>query len=156
MLTISDAGSRGERADTSGDAIAEWTSARGFALAERRLVPDDSVAIVRALVELADRDLADVVISTGGTGLTPRDVTPEATRAALTREAPGIAEAIRAEALGRFPRAALSRGMAGVRGKTLIINLPGSLGGVRDGLAVLERWLEHAVDLVRGERTDHA
>ena len=155
VLTISDAGARGERADTSGDAIVAWLSTRGFALADRRLVPDDTVAIVRALAEWADRDVADLVLSTGGTGLTERDVTPEATRAVLTREAPGIAEALRAEALSRFPRAALSRGIAGVRGKTLIVNLPGSPGGVKDGLAVLERWIEHAVELVRGERTDH-
>ena len=155
VLTISDAGARGERADTSGDAIVAWVEAHGFALADRLLVPDESVDIVRALMEWTDRDTADVVLTTGGTGLTPRDITPEATRAVLTREAPGIAEALRLEALPRFPRAALSRGVAGVRGKTLIINLPGSLGGVRDGLAVLERWLTHAVDLVRGDRTDH-
>lgn len=129
--------------------------AHGFALAGRLLVPDETVDIVRAIVDWADRDAADVVLTTGGTGLTERDVTPEATRAALTREAPGISEALRMEAIGRFPRAALSRGTAGVRGKTLVINLPGSIGGVRDGLAVLERWLPHAVDLVRGERTDH-
>jgi molybdopterin adenylyltransferase len=155
VLTISDAGARGEREDTSGDAIVAWVEARGFALADRRLVPDDTVDIARTLMEWADRDSADVVLSTGGTGLTGRDVTPEATRSVLTREAPGIAEALRAEALERFPRAALSRVTAGVRGRTLIINLPGSIGGVRDGLAVLERWIEHAVDLVRGERTDH-
>jgi cyclic pyranopterin phosphate synthase len=129
--------------------------ARGFALAGRLLVPDETVDIVRALMAWADQDMADVVLTTGGTGLTARDVTPEATRAALTREAPGISEALRMEAIERFPRAALSRGTAGVRGKTLVINLPGSIGGVRDGLAVLERWLPHAVELVRGQRTDH-
>jgi molybdenum cofactor synthesis domain-containing protein len=155
VLTISDAGHRGERADSSGDRIAEWTAARGFELAGRKLVPDDPVEIVRALLEWADGGAVDVILTTGGTGLTPRDVTPEATRAALEREAPGIAEALRVSALGKFPRAALSCGLAGVRGKTLIVNLPGSPGGVADGLAVLEQWIEHAVEMVRGERTEH-
>jgi molybdenum cofactor synthesis domain-containing protein len=155
ILTISDAGHRGERADTSGDAIAGWVSERGYQLAARALVPDETVEIVRTLLAWADAGLTDLILTTGGTGLTPRDITPEATRTVLEREAPGIAEALRASVLGTFPRAALSRGLAGVRGRTLIINLPGSPGGVKDGLVVLERWIEHAVDLVRGERTDH-
>jgi molybdopterin adenylyltransferase len=155
VLTISDAGARGERADTSGDAIVGWVSSLGFTLAARSLVPDETGAITRALAGWADRDEADLVVTTGGTGLTPRDITPEATRAVLDREAPGIAEAIRAEALARFPRAALSRGLAGVRGKTLILNLPGSTGGVNDGLVVLTRWIHHAVALVRGENPEH-
>ena len=95
------------------------------------------------------------MLTTGGTGLAPRDVTPEATRVALEREAPGIAERIRALSLERFPRAALARGLAGVRARTLIINLPGSTGGVRDGLAALEPIIEHAVAITRGERTEH-
>jgi molybdopterin adenylyltransferase len=155
VLTISDAGARGERADSSGDRIVEWIAARGFELAGRGLVPDDTVEIVRALLEWADGGSCDVILTTGGTGLTPRDVTPEATRAALEREAPGIAEALRGAALATFPRAALSRGLAGVRGKTLIVNLPGSPGGVRDGLTVLDGFLEHAVNMVRGEHTEH-
>ena len=155
ILTISDAGHRGDRQDTSGDAIAAWAAERGYTLAARALVPDETDRIAAALCDWADADRADLILTTGGTGLTARDVTPEATRAVLDKEAPGIAEALRAEALGRFPRAALSRGTAGVRGKTLIVNLPGSPGGVKDGLMVLDRWLEHAVELVRGERTDH-
>ncbi|NOT07648.1 MAG: MogA/MoaB family molybdenum cofactor biosynthesis protein, partial [Gemmatimonadales bacterium] len=134
VLTVSDAGARTSRADTSGDAIAQWMSSRGYALAARALVPDETLAITRTLIEWADGGRADLILTTGGTGLTPRDLTPEATRAALDREAPGIAEALRAGALPRFLRAALSRGLAGVRGKTLIINLPGSPGGVADGL----------------------
>ena len=156
ILTVSDAGSRGERTDSSGDRIVAWAEARGFSVAARKLVPDETVEIVRALLELCDDTECDVVLTTGGTGLTARDITPEATRTVLEREAPGIAEALRVTALSRFPRAALSRGVAGVRGRTLIVNLPGSPGGVADGLAVLEQWIEHAVALVRGEKTDHS
>jgi molybdopterin adenylyltransferase len=155
ILTISDAGSRGERADGSGDAIAAWVAERGYDLAERDLVPDETGRIAAALIAWADGDRADLVLTTGGTGLTPRDVTPEATRAVLEKEAPGIAEALRMAVYPRFPRAALSRGTAGVRGRTLIINLPGSTGGVNDGLAVLEGLVDHAVELVRGKRTGH-
>jgi molybdopterin adenylyltransferase len=155
VLTISDAGSRGERADTSGDAIVAWAQTHGFDLTERDLVSDETGSIAGTLLAWADGDRADLILTTGGTGLTPRDVTPEATRAILDKEAPGIAEALRMAVYPRFPRAALSRGTAGVRGRTLIVNLPGSTGGVNDGLAVLEGLVEHAVELVRGERAGH-
>ena len=155
ILTVSDAGSRGERADASGDLIASWAKERGYSLTERALVPDETGRIAAVLAEWADGNRADVILTTGGTGLTARDVTPEATRAVLEKEAPGIAEALRMSAYPRFPRAALSRGLAGVRAHSLIVNLPGSLGGVRDGLAVLNDLVEHAVELVTGVKTGH-
>jgi molybdenum cofactor synthesis domain-containing protein len=156
VLTISDAGARGERADTSGDAAAEWVRAAGGTLVSRALVPDDTVAIVRRLLAWCDDDDIALVLTTGGTGLSPRDVTPEATRAVIEREAPGIAERLRAVTGASFPRAALSRGVAGVRGRSLIVNLPGSTSGVRDCLAAFEPIARHAVDIVRGGTTDHS
>jgi molybdenum cofactor synthesis domain-containing protein len=155
VLTISDAGARGERADTSGDAVAQWAAERGYLLAGRALVSDDSVAIVRQLIVWCDGDAADLVLTTGGTGLSPRDNTPEATRAVLEREAEGIAERLRVACIESFPRAALSRGVAGSRNRTLIVNLPGSPGGVRDALHALVPVVDHAVSIVRGDKTDH-
>ncbi|MDZ4674370.1 MAG: MogA/MoaB family molybdenum cofactor biosynthesis protein [Gemmatimonadota bacterium] len=155
ILTVSDAGSRGERADQSGDRIAAWTRDHGGVEIRRALVPDETARIAAHLVEWSDSGEVDLILTTGGTGLTPRDLTPEATRAVLEREAPGLAEALRADAIPRFPRAALSRGVAGIRGRTLIINLPGSIGGVSDGLRVLAAVVHHAVDMVRGELTRH-
>jgi molybdenum cofactor synthesis domain-containing protein len=156
ILTVSDAGARGERADTSGDAIAQWTEARGYAVAQRELVADDVVAIVSCLTQWADAGAADLILTTGGTGLSPRDVTPEATRAVIERDAPGIAERLRALYLTSFPRAALSRGISGTRGRTLIVNLPGSPKAVRDSLVALEPIVDHAISILRGETTDHA
>lgn len=156
VLTVSDAGSRGERADASGAAIAEWAADRGDEITCRSIVADESGAIVAQLLEWCDADQADLVLTTGGTGLALRDVTPEATRAVIEREAPGLAERIRLSSLVSFPRAALSRGVAGVRHRTLIVNLPGSTGGVRDALVALDPIIAHGVAIVRGERTDHS
>ena len=155
ILTISDLGAVGQRADTSGDAILAWAAARGYEVVVKSVVADETDRIAGKLARWADSGEVDVVLTTGGTGLTVRDVAPEATAAILEREAPGIAEALRASAGPKFPRAWLSRGRAGTRGRTLIVNLPGSTSGVTDGLAVLEGILEHAVELVTGEKTSH-
>ena len=155
ILTISDLGAVGQRADTSGDAILDWAVGRGYEVVVRSVVADETDRIAGKLARWADSGEVDVALTTGGTGLTERDVTPEATAAILEREAPGIVEAMRAGSGPGFPRAWLSRGRAGTRGKTLIVNLPGSTRGVKEGLAVLEQVLDHAVDLLTGN-TEHA
>jgi molybdopterin adenylyltransferase len=152
VLTVSDRVSRGEADDTSGDILAELLAADGYAV-ERRIVPDEAAEIAAAIEELATA--AAVVITTGGTGLAPRDVTPEATRTVLQREAPGIAEALRADSIAKTPHGLLSRGVAGVLGSTLVVNLPGSPGGCRDGYAVLRPALGHALSILRDEPTRH-
>lgn len=155
ILTVSDSAALGEREDLSGLAIREWALARGDEIAAEQMLPDDAGVISSLLISWTDRGLADVVLTTGGTGLAPRDVTPEATLQVIQREAPGIAEALRFTAFARVPNAVLSRGVSGVRGKTLIINLPGSPRAVREGLEVLDQVLNHAVAILRGETTSH-
>lgn len=154
-MTVSDSSFTGGRRDTSGDAIAEWCAGRGDTVVVRDVVADDTSKIVPLLVAHCDLGLVDVVLTTGGTGLSPRDVTPEATRAVIDREAQGIAEYLRAASFEGFPRAALSRGVAGVRAATLMVNLPGSTSGVRDSLVALERIVDHAVDVLSGKVTRH-
>ncbi len=148
MLTVSDGVHAGEREDASGAVLAELLGEEDFDLV-RRVVPDDRDRIAEAIVELSSDAL--LILTTGGTGFAPRDVTPEATRTVLDRDAPGIAEAIRADALARTPHALLSRGVAGLRGATLIVNLPGSPGGCRDGFAVIRPALRHGLELAAGE-----
>jgi molybdopterin adenylyltransferase len=152
VLTVSDGVAEGTREDESGSLLAALLGEEGYEV-ERRVVPDDRDAIAEAIAELAED--AAVVLTTGGTGLGPRDVTPEATGDVLERVAPGVAEALRADSLAKTPHALLSRGLAGVRGRALVVNLPGSPGGCRDGFEVLRPALKHAVELLAGEPTAH-
>ena len=155
VLTLSDKGARGEREDTSGAAIRELLAPLGATVERYAVLPDDEDGIAEALREWADAGDLELIVTTGGTGLAPRDVTPEATLRVLERQAPGLAELMRAEGLRHTPMAALSRAVAGVRGQTLIVNLPGSEKGVRESLNVLLPLLPHALQTLRGAAGDH-
>jgi molybdopterin adenylyltransferase len=155
ILTISDKGSRGERYDGSGAAIQDRVSILGDRVIRYDIVPDEVDIIRHRLIEWADAGDVDVILTTGGTGLGPRDVTPEATLPILDKVVPGIPEAMRMETIGKTPSAILSRAVAGVRKRCLIINLPGSPGGVRETLEVIIPAITHAVEIITGRVTEH-
>jgi molybdenum cofactor synthesis domain-containing protein len=155
VLTLSDKGSRGEREDESGRVVREMLAALGEVV-RYQVIPDEEELIVSTLVEWVDLDAVDLVVTTGGTGLTPRDVTPEATARVIEREIPGMAEAMRMASLAKTPHAMLSRALAGVRRSSLIINLPGSPKGVRENLEVVLPALEHALLKLKGDPSECA
>ena len=156
VITVSDACFRGEREDTSGKTLVQLLTDASADIVETRILSDDLDPLAGSLQRFADRDDVNLIITTGGTGLGPRDNTPEATQSVIEREAPGIAEAIRAESLKATPMAMLSRGICGVRSGTLIINLPGSPKAVRESFSVIAPVLSHALDLLAGKTTHHA
>jgi molybdopterin adenylyltransferase len=155
ILTVSDKGARGERADTSGEAIREMVASLEATVEHYEVVPDEEEVIASRLRKWADETGLDLILTSGGTGVSPRDVTPEATLAVVERLVPGMAEAMRQEGLRYTPMAMLSRAVVGVRGHTLIVNMPGSERGVRQSLAHLLPVLSHAVEMLRGEAGDH-
>ena len=153
ILTVSDGVARGSRRDESGAALEAWAAKNGHVVARREIVPDDATSIASLISDFCDSCEVYVVLSTGGTGFTDRDVTPEATLGVLHRLAPGIPEALRASGAERNPYSLLSRGVAGIRARTLVVNLPGSQNAVRDATDLLDGILNHAVQLLRGDST---
>ena len=156
VLTISDKGSQGKRRDESGETAAAMLENHGFQVAEKKIIPDDQKQIAKSLTEWVDSQKLSLIITSGGTGLSPTDVTPQAMKEIIDYEVPGIAEAMRAASMSQTPHAMLSRAIAGVRGTCLIINLPGSPGGVKDNLSVVLPALEHALSKLGGDTSDCA
>jgi len=156
VITISDKGSRGERADESGGEIISALENMGISVIERMIIPDEIPRIKDALIEYADRKNLALILTTGGTGVSPRDLTPDATREVIDREIPGMAEAMRHASMSVTPHAMISRAMAGIRGRSLIINLPGSPRGARENLAVILPALKHAIEKINGDESDCA
>ena len=156
VITVSDACSRGERVDESGAALVELLKEAGARIVATEILSDDLMPLASKLMEYAARVDVNLIVTTGGTGVAPRDNTPEATRAVIEREAPGLAEAMRVKTLEQTPMAMISRGVCGVRGHTLIVNLPGSPAGVRECFAVIRNVLPHALSLLAGQPHSHA
>jgi molybdopterin adenylyltransferase len=154
VITVSDKGSRGEREDKSGLEIVNALESLGIQVNHTRIIPDEEELIFQALLEYADTQQLDLILTTGGTGVSPRDVTPDATLRVIDKEVPGMAEAMRRESAAITPHAMISRAVAGIRGRSLIINLPGSPKGVRENLAVVLPALRHAVEKIKGDESD--
>ncbi len=154
ILTLSDKGSKGERQDESGALIRELIGSVGTVVEHYAVLPDERPLITDTLIRLCDSGSIDLILTTGGTGVAPRDVTPEATRAVIDRELPGMAEAMRAESLKKTPHAMISRAVAGIRNRTLIVNLPGSPKAVRENLSVILPALVHAIEKIKGDPSD--
>jgi molybdenum cofactor synthesis domain-containing protein len=151
---LSDKGSRGERVDESGPALAAWLAERGVRVVQSRVIADEFEQIVEVLTEWADADTADLILTTGGTGVSPRDITPEATLQVVERTIPGLGELMRLKSLEKTPMASLSRAVAGIRNRTLIVNLPGSPRGALENLEAVWPTLGHAVEKIRGGQED--
>jgi len=156
VITVSDRGARGQREDASGPAIARMLEAEGMEIVGRRIIPDEKEIIRQMLLEWCNGGDADLILTTGGTGVSPRDVTPDATREVIDREIPGMAEAMRHQSAAVTPHAMISRALVGIRGRTLIINLPGSPKGAMENLSVLIPALTHAIEKIKGDESECA